>query len=198
MSWGWITARWSSLLLVAASAFGVYVAIVVFTRLAGLRAFSKMSSFDFAITVAFGTILGSTLLTRDPPLVQGIVGLGVLYLVQYLVSLLRRPPVHLSRLVDNEPLLLMDGSEILHENLEEGRMTEADLRAKLREANVRRWEDVQAVVMETTGDVSVLHGEGDRDGADLDRSLLAGVRGSERSRRFDAEPEGREGRLGSA
>lgn len=178
MSWGWMTARWSSLLMAAASALGVYVAVVAFTRLAGLRAFSKMSSFDFAITVAFGTILGSTLLTRDPPLVRGVVGLGVLYLVQYLVSVLRRPPVRLSRLVDNEPLLLMEGGEILHENLEEGRMTEADLRAKLREANVRRWEEVEAVVMETTGDVSVLHGEGDSEEPGLDRSLLTGVRGS--------------------
>lgn len=182
MNWAWITSPWSSVAMGILSAVGVYAALVIYTRLAGLRAFSKMSSFDFAITVAFGTVLGSTLLTRNPPLVQGIVGLGVLYLIQYVVSRLRRPPLRLSRFVDNEPLLLMDGSELLHDNLQAGRMTEADLRAKLREANVNRWEEVRAVVMETTGDVSVLHGDPDDPG--LDRSLLQDVR---RSGEGDAE-----------
>lgn len=41
--------------------------------------------------------------------------------------------------------------------------------AKLRENNVSRLEDVRAVVLETPGDISVLHGEA------LDDILLDGV-----------------------
>lgn len=176
--WSWITSSWASVGMVALSAVGVYLALLLFTRLAGLRAFSKMSSFDFAITVAFGSIVGGTLIAEDPPLLHGVVGLGVLFLIQYVVSRVRRPPLALTGPIDNEPLLLMVGGEILHDNLEKGRMTEEDLRAKLREANVHRWDQIRAVVMETTGDVSVLHA--DPDAPPLERRLLQNVRGSDR------------------
>jgi len=45
------------------------------------------------------------------------------------------------------------------------------VRAKLREANVFNYHEVEAVVLETTGDVSVLHG-----GSNFDNDLLADVR----------------------
>jgi uncharacterized membrane protein YcaP (DUF421 family) len=51
----------------------------------------------------------------------------------------------------------MDGNTILHNNLKKARVTEGDLRSKLREANVLNLSQVRAVVFETTGDISVLH-----------------------------------------
>jgi len=48
--------------------------------------------------------------------------------------------------------------------------------AKLRESNVVHLDQVLAVVLESTGDVGILHGEGP-----IDEPLLAGVRGVERS-----------------
>ena len=71
----WISSSAESLLMVALSGVGIYLALMLFTRLLGLRSFSKMSSFDFAVTVALGTVLAATLLTPDPSLVQGIAGL---------------------------------------------------------------------------------------------------------------------------
>jgi uncharacterized membrane protein YcaP (DUF421 family) len=52
---------------------------------------------------------------------------------------------------------------------------EADLRAKLREANVARFEQVRAVVMESTGDVTVLHDSPEV--PPIDDALLADVGG---------------------
>lgn len=54
--------------------------------------------------------------------------------------------------------------------MRESRVARDDLLVKLREANVASLEKVQAVVLETTGDVTVLHGDA------LDENLLAGVR----------------------
>ena len=49
--------------------------------------------------------------------------------------------------------------------------------AKLREANVTRFEQIHAVIAETTGDISVLHGPPDET---LDTGLLDGVIGAKR------------------
>jgi len=57
----------------------------------------------------------------------------------------------------------MKNGEISEKALAETRVARSDLIAKLREANALDWSKVHAVVLETTGDVSVLHGDDDLD-----------------------------------
>lgn len=167
------------------NAVGIYAAVIVCTRIAGLRSFSKMSSFDFAMTVAVGSIVGTAATTADLPLVLAVVSIATVYVLQMTISMLRRFE-WVSDVVDNEPLLLVHGGEILEENLERSEVTLGDLRAKLREANALSVEEVEAVVFETTGDISVLHSE-DAD-ASVDDWLLADVRSTdETTSRSDAK-----------
>lgn len=175
----WITTTWESIGFVALSALGMYLGLIVLTRVAGLRSFSKMSSFDFAITVAIGSVLAGTVIAENPPLLQSLAALAILYALQIGLAFLRQRSDAIQHVVDNEPMLLMAGREILHDNLRKAQVTEGDVRAKLREANVLSLDHVHAVVLEATGDVSVLHGAPD---ADLDLSLLDGVRDADRLR----------------
>ncbi len=137
-------------------AVGLYIGIILFTKWSGKRSFSKMSSFDFAMTVAIGSLFATVILSSSVNLTKGLIGLAMLYLLQMSVALLRRFKI-VQSLVDNRPLLLMDGETILHDNLLKARLTESDLRAKLREAKVIELTEIKAVVFETTGDISVLH-----------------------------------------
>ena len=57
----------------------------------------------------------------------------------------------------------MRDGQILYDNLNKVEITENELRGKLREANVIRLNEVKAVILETTGDVSVLHGDDDKE-----------------------------------
>ncbi len=93
----------------------------------------------------------------------------MLFTLQFVIGNLHKRVPGVTRLVDTRPPLLM---EVLCDNLRRANMTEADLRAKLREANVTRLEQVRAIVMESTGDVSVLHAP--PDAPPIDKSLLAG------------------------
>ena len=176
MVWQWLGSNWTQAWLVVVSAVSVTVAVIGYTRIAGLRSFSKMSSFDFAITVAFGSIIASVAVFPGARLVNGIIALGALYAFQALAAVARRRG-SFAAMVDNAPLLLMAGDEVLHDNLSRARVTEDDIRGKLREANVLNYGQIRAVVMEQTGDISVLHGD-----AEFDPALLADVRGAERLR----------------
>lgn len=51
----------------------------------------------------------------------------------------------------------MIGPDMLEENLKATKVTPDDLKAKLREANVTDLNQIKAVVLETTGEISVLH-----------------------------------------
>ena len=177
----WFSTSFAASVTVVLTAVGIYLVLVLFTRLAGLRTFSKMSTVDFAVTVAVGSVLASTILTKDPPLAQSVVALAALFMMQYGASLLRMNSDAMIDVLDNRPVLVMAGPEILHENLKNVRMTENDLYAKLRQANVTRRDQIRAVVMETTGDVSVLHA--DPDGQPLEDELLYGVENADQLRR---------------
>lgn len=175
MDFSWINTSWTAVLMVIISTAGIYLSVIILTRIAGLRSFSKMSSFDFAVTVAIGSVIASTILSKNPPLMQAVAALSTLYFVQILVAWLRGRSAVISRLVNNQPLLLMKQTTIVEENLRKAKVTHADLRAKLREANVTELNQIKAVVMEATGDISVLHSE-DED-RELDNELLKGVHG---------------------
>ena len=178
MDWSsWLVDSVPLLLAVVLSVVVMYLVLMLLTRLAGLRSFSKLSSFDFAITIAIGSIFASTIVLGNVSLLRGIVALATLYVLQIGVAIVRRRWKSVGDQVDNTPILLMAGDRILSDNLRIARITEGDLRAKLREANVLSWDTVRAVVMETTGDISVLHGE--PEGPALDLDLFEGVRGSE-------------------
>lgn len=149
----------ASLLKVVVSATGIYLAVILFTRIAGKRSFSKMSSFDFAMTVAIGSIIATTALSSTVSLLEGTAGLAMVYILQMTAALLRRF-AFFRKVLDNSPMLLMDGDTILEENLKKAHVTHGDLRSKLREANVLHRSQVKAVIFETTGNITVLHGEG--------------------------------------
>ena len=176
MDWTWIGSTATALLMVLLSGIGVYAVLLLFTRLSGLRSFAKFSSFDFALTVAMGSLLATTLVSRNPPLAQGIAGLVALFGIQFVVSWLRRHSALVQRAVDNRPLLLMAGEDVLSEHLDEARMTEEDLKSKLRMAGVVHPRQVLAVVLETTGDVAVLK----QTDEELDPDIFSDVRGIER------------------
>ncbi|MEO7917342.1 MAG: YetF domain-containing protein, partial [Dokdonella sp.] len=71
---------------------------------------------------------------------------------------LRKKSDRFERLAQNEPVVFMRNGKIFDEALTRTRVAKSDLIAKLREANVLDFSEVRAVILETTGDISVLHG----------------------------------------
>ncbi len=147
--------------------------VILLTRLNGLRSFSKQSAFDFPITVATGSVIATTIAGQGTPLAVGIVAAAALFAVQAVIAFLRVRIDPFERLVDNRPLLLMEGGRIIDSNLLKARMSRDDLVAKLRAASVTDLAQVRAVVFETTADVSVMTGP---PGTDIEPLLLQGVR----------------------
>ena len=169
----WITASMPILGKVLISIIAIFTVMIIITRISGLRTFAKMSSFDFASTIAVGSVLAAIILNPDQSLLKGGIALGGIIAFQTLFALLVRKSTFFKNLATNDPLLLMKDGKILYKNLEKSNVGEGDLIAKLREANVLDYSEVRAVVLESTGDMSVLHDDGDNK---LSDQLLEGVR----------------------
>lgn len=165
----WAFAAWT-----VVSAFSIYVLLVLFSRLIGPRAFSQMTAFDFAVTVALGAIVGSTA-AGAVGLPAGLLGLAVLFVVRAVVASLRRHG--LDRVVDNRPILLMRDGRFLDDNLTLAKVTREDVHEGLRLAGVTRLEQAAAVIIERNGELSVLRGVH----ADVDSHLMRNVVGTDAS-----------------
>ncbi len=170
----WFSAPASSYPAAAISVVFVYLAIIVLTRIVGLRSLSKMSAPDFVMTVAVGSLMATSISTASPQLPLALFVLALVFGGQWAIAWARRAWPSTSEVIDNTPVLLMQGQTFLRENMAKTNITEADIRGKLREANVLGLDQVRAVVFETTGDISVLHTSNpDRE---LDAGMLLGVR----------------------
>ena len=162
---------------IAFSIVAAYLALILLTRICGVRSFSKMSGFDFAVTVAIGSVFASIIMAKTPSVLQGITVLSILFACQIGFATIRAYIPAINSISDNNPRLIMIGEDIQEDQLKKAKMTKSDLYAKLREANVINFCQVKAVIAETTGDVSVLH---HADDMDISEDLLKGIVGAER------------------
>lgn len=171
----WISAPLPIILETVITCVSIIAIMVVITRISGLRTFAKMSSVDFATTIAVGSVLAAVIMNPNQSLLKGVIALAAIIATQASFSILKRKSKLFDNISNNQPILLMRGPAILDDNLASARVSKSDLISKLREANVRRFDEVLAVVFETTGDISVLHKSGDET-VELENGLLEDVR----------------------
>jgi len=145
--------------------------VLVMVRVTGLRAFSKMTAFDFVITVAAGSLLATAgTVSSWTAFVQALAAIAGLFAAQIVLAKLRKNSKLARGAIHNQPVLLMRDGKFCEAAMQATRVARSDVIAKLREANAIRLDQVRAVVLETTGDISVLHGE------EVESRLLEDVR----------------------
>ncbi len=157
MEWqSWFLIDLEQVIGILLSVIGFYFCLILFTRIAGLRSFSKLSSYDFAMTIGIGSILASTVLSKSTSLLQGLFAVSMLFILQALVSLVRRRIKPIKALLDNQPIILMANGEYFWDNLKEANLSTSDVQEVLRKNGIKSKSEVFAVIMETTADMSVI------------------------------------------
>jgi uncharacterized membrane protein YcaP (DUF421 family) len=147
---------WQDLLRVTVLGALAYLALVLLLRISGKRTLSKWNAFDLIVTIALGSTLATILLSSEVSYLEGVLALGLLILLQFLITWLSLRWSWIRRLVKAEPQYLYRDGRFLIETLTRQRVTEAEVRAAVRGAGFVAMEDIAAVVLETDGSVSVL------------------------------------------
>jgi uncharacterized membrane protein YcaP (DUF421 family) len=152
----WFGASWSVVGFVALSTIAMYLSVLVGVRVAGRRTLTQLSAFDAVVTIALGSILATTALTPRPSYAQGATAVATLLVLQIALGWLRRTFPSVRRLVDFEALRLVDdGVEQRRRGLLGPQITEDELRSALRVRGVFSTNDVDEVVLEPSGEISV-------------------------------------------
>lgn len=140
-------------LFVGASAYAV---LVLALRFSGKRTLSQLNAFDFIVTVALGSTLATILLSTDVSLAEGIVALGLLIGLQFLVAFVASRIPAFQKVVKSEPTALVIDGVIQHEAIKLSRLTMEEVNQVIRSSGVGDASLCAAVVLETNGTMSVV------------------------------------------
>lgn len=133
-----------------------YLGVIVWLRISGKRTLSKWNSFDFVVTVAFGSVLASSLLSTNTSFLQAMLAVGMLVIFQYILTWLSVRTIIVQRLLKAEPTLLVFKGEFLQKLMKEQRVAEGEVLAAIRASGGGSVKDIDAVVLETNGNFSVV------------------------------------------
>jgi uncharacterized membrane protein YcaP (DUF421 family) len=149
---------WEGLLRVVVVGTLAYAALVFLLRISGKRTLTKLNAFDLVVTVALGSTLATVLLSKSVPLVEGILALGLLIVLQYVITWLSVRSPRFQALIKAEPTLVVCHGRFLDGAMKTQRLTREEVMAALRGNGTPDLETVAAVVLETDGSISILTG----------------------------------------
>ena len=145
-----------SILRILISAPLIYFLIIINIKLMGKRTTSKLNSFDWIVTVAMGSIVGSVVMQKDTPLINGLLAIFMMMGLQYIITKLMVKFPFWKKIVREKPRALLFEGEFLLSNMKKERVVEEEILAAVRERGIADLRDVYAVVMETDASLSVI------------------------------------------
>lgn len=148
--------NWDGVLRVATTTVLAYILVVILLRISGKRTLAKMNAFDFIVTIALGSIVGSVILNKTIPLIEGLTAIGLLVLLQYIITFITVRNKTFKTFITSNPTLLLYDGQLINSALKKERISTEEVNKSIREAGHSSLEDIFAVIIESTGDITVI------------------------------------------
>lgn len=167
----WFFDGWESVVRVAVCAPVVYALVIAAVRVSGKRATSQMNNFDWIVTVAIGSVVGSAVVLEGVAVAPALVAVGLLLGLQYAVTASAARWAGVRRVVEASPTVLLHEGAFRDDALRAERVTRQEVMAAIRESGLPGPDAVHAVVLETDASMSVLPASED----DVEFACLEGL-----------------------
>jgi uncharacterized membrane protein YcaP (DUF421 family) len=148
--------NWNTLIKRAIMTVLAYFAMVLLLRVSGKRTLSKMNAFDFIVTVALGSSLATVALNNKITITDGAVVFSLLIFLQFLLTWLSVRIRVVKKLITSSPVIILYKGELLSHNMKKERVTLEEINLAAREKGISELKDIDAIVLETTGELTVI------------------------------------------
>lgn len=147
---------WSEIARIVISVLIIYPALILSTHVVGKRSFAQMNNFDWIITVAMGSILGSSILLKDVVIVEVLVAVSLLLALQYCLTYISAHSQKFDDTIKTDPQLVFYNGQFITSAMKDARLSRTEIEAALRKAGYGDSNNVQAVVFEGDGELSIV------------------------------------------
>jgi uncharacterized membrane protein YcaP (DUF421 family) len=156
----------------------VYLFLVLALRLAGKRELAQLNSLDLVVLLLLSNTVQNAIIGADNSLVGGLLGATVLLTANYAIVRLGFQHPAVARTLEGTPTVLVQKGSTLDGNLRRYLITREELMAAVRRQGARNLEDIDVVVLEANGALTVeQHDRGEQILQRLDRIEAALARG---------------------
>jgi uncharacterized membrane protein YcaP (DUF421 family) len=141
--------------LVLRATAGFFLVFLI-TRVVGKRELSGLEPFDLILLVVMGDLIQQGMTQDDYSVTGAVLVVGTIAVLTVAVSYVnfRVPP--LRRVIEGEPVILIEDGRPIEKNLRRERLTLEELAAEARQQQIASLEDVRWVVLETAGKLSFI------------------------------------------
>lgn len=133
-----------------------FFAILFITRLLGRQQVAQLTVYEYINGITFGSIAATLATDLDQPLWGHLVGLFLFGGLTLLIGYIAKKQRTFSKVIQGEPILVIQDGHIFEKNLSRFHYTVDDLTHLLRKKDVFNIHDVKYAILETTGELSIL------------------------------------------
>lgn len=137
-------------------ATAAFVVLFIFTRLLGRRELSQMQPFDLILLVIVGDLIQQGVTQNDMSVTGLILVVATVAILQTAFSYLNFRFRPLRKLIDGEPVVVVDNGRYLENNMKKERLTREDVEQEARLNEISSLEEVRWAVLETSGRLSFI------------------------------------------
>ncbi|CAN5638015.1 DUF421 domain-containing protein [soil metagenome] len=152
---------WEPVLRIVVVGVLMYFALVLIFRVSGSRTLASMNAFDFIVTVAIGAVFGRTLTAQGVALVESVTALALLVALQFIVTWVQTRWSDFGEVIRNPPALLYFRGMFLDDAMRRQRITRDEILGAVRKSHLGSLGEVEAVVLEPSGEFSIIRSLGD-------------------------------------
>lgn len=134
----------------------IYLVILVGLRLAGKREIGQLTMFDLVVLLLISNAVQNSMVGPDTSLPGGVLAAVILLVVNALLNRLAVKSPRLRRWVEGTPTLLALHGAVIPEHLKREGIDDETLSAALREHGILDISQVEMVVLEIDGSISVV------------------------------------------
>lgn len=146
---------WKSIEIIFRS-ISTYIILLVLGRIIGRKLISRITFFDFIVGITLGSIAVRIALgSQESPLLAAL-SIIIITILVAITDYLDLKSIKFRKLVDGEPVILINNGKILDYNLRKVRITINKLIMQLREKDIFNIEDVAIAAIESDGELTVL------------------------------------------
>lgn len=138
-------------------AAAIYLVVLVVFRLAGRRTLSELTTFDFVLLLIIGEATQQALLGDDFSIINATVVIVSLVVFDITLSLVKNRSQWLSKLIDGEPMIIVEHGQLLERRIRKARIDEGDiLEAARHSQGLERIDQIKFAILEKDGKISII------------------------------------------
>lgn len=144
------------ILKVVLATIGSIIALFFLTRLIGNKQISEMNMFDYINGITIGSIAAEMATTVDGEFLKPLVAMALYAVITFMLSLISIKYLPFRRFIDGKSLFLFDKGKIYVKNLKKAKLDVSAFLAQCRVMGYFKLDDVESVILEPNGKLSVL------------------------------------------